>query len=179
MTIITERDSRMESLLDVAKKMIMAARTAPKARGRSNLQMAIVTDGDIQKLASRMREIGEKEDNQIFIRDAHNVLKSADVVVLFGTSIKSMGLSQCGYCGFRDCAAKDAHPLIPCAFNTGDLGIAIGSAVAVAMDNRVDNRIMWSAGVAARELKLLGEDVQIVYAVPLSAESKNPFFDRK
>jgi uncharacterized ferredoxin-like protein len=82
-------------------------------------------------------------------------------------------------CGFKNCEEKNKFPEIPCVFNTGDLGIAIGSAVSVAMDNRVDNRIMYTAGQAVIELGLLGKDVKIVYVIPLSATSKNPFFDRK
>ena len=69
--------------------------------------------------------------------------------------------------------------MIPCTFNTGDLGIAIGSAVSVAMDHRVDNRIMYTVGQAAMELRLLGDDVPVIYGIPLSISSKNPFFDRK
>jgi len=82
-------------------------------------------------------------------------------------------------CGYKDCAEKDKHPDIPCVFNTGDLGIAMGSAVSVAMDNRIDNRILYSAGQAILELELLGEDTRVAYGVPLSALSKNIFFDRK
>ncbi len=63
--------------------------------------------------------------------------------------------------------------------NTGDLGIAVGSAASVAMDERVDNRIMHSVGKAAVDLKLLGEDVKIAYGIPLYIGSKNVFFDRK
>ncbi|MFA5783030.1 MAG: ferredoxin domain-containing protein, partial [Bacteroidales bacterium] len=48
-----------------------------------------------------------------------------------------------------------------------------------AMDHRVDNRIMYSVGLAVTEMELLGKDVKIVYGIPLSATSKNPFFDRK
>ena len=66
-----------------------------------------------------------------------------------------------------------------CAYNTGDLGIAIGSAVSIAMDHRVDNRIMYSAGKAAVDMKLLGEEVKVAFGVPLSVSAKNPFFDRK
>jgi uncharacterized ferredoxin-like protein len=51
--------------------------------------------------------------------------------------------------------------------------------VAVAADNRVDNRIMYTAGFAAVKLKLLGEEVKIAYGIPLSATGKNIFFDRK
>jgi uncharacterized ferredoxin-like protein len=47
------------------------------------------------------------------------------------------------------------------------------------MEARVDNRIMYSAGMAARDLKLLGDDIQIIYCIPLSCTGKNPFFDRK
>ena len=81
-------------------------------------------------------------------------------------------------CGFLNCAEKDKHKDIPCVFNVGDLGIALGSAVSVAADHRVDNRVMYSAGMAARDMGLLGEDVKVAYAIPLSALSKNPFFDR-
>ena len=65
-----------------------------------------------------------------------------------------------------------------CSFNAGDLGIAVGSAAAMAADFRIDNRIMYTAGKAAIELGLLGEGVEIAYGIPLAAKGKNPFFDR-
>ena len=179
MAIIKESDIIRESLLDVAKKMVMAAITAPKARGINNIVAKILTDRDIQELAKATRDIGEKNENSIFLRDASNVLKRADVVVLFGTRIRSINLALCGICGFPGCKEKNQHPKIPCAFNTGDLGIAIGSAVSVAMDHRVDNRIMYTIGLAAQQMGILGDDVPIVYGIPLSATAKNPFFDRK
>ncbi len=179
MAIYNEQDIIKDTLIDVAKKMVVAAVTAPKARGVSNLVCAIVTDRELQELARTMKEIGEREDNQIFTRDAINVLNQADVVVLFGTKISTINLVYCGYCGFQGCSQKKEHPDVPCAFNTGDLGIAIGSAVGVAMDHRVDNRIMYTIGVAAKEMNLLGDDVPIIYGIPLSATAKNPFFDRK
>jgi uncharacterized ferredoxin-like protein len=37
---------------------------------------------------------------------------------------------------------------------------------------------MFTIGKAVVEMKLLGEDVKIAYGIPLSASSKNPFFDR-
>lgn len=179
MAVIREKEITRDVLLDVAKKMVVAARTAPKARGISYLEAAILTGKDIQELAKGIRDIGERENNNIFLRDANNVLNGADVVVLFGTRIKPLQLTYCGYCGFQNCKHKEEHPEVPCAFNTGDLGIAIGSAVSVAMDHRIDNRVMYSVGVAAKEMKLLGEDVPIIYGIPLSATAKNPFFDRK
>lgn len=174
-----EETLRKETLIDVAKKMVIAARTAPKARGMDNLAMAILTDGELQQLCKTTREIGEREQNDIFLRDAANVLHGADVVVLIGTRVRVLGLKFCGLCGYPDCASKGKHPEVPCVFNTSDLGIAVGSAVALAADHRVDTRVMYSIGMAAREMNLLGDEYQIIYGIPLSATSKNPFFDRK
>ncbi len=55
----------------------------------------------------------------------------------------------------------------------------MGSAVSIAMDNRIDNRIMYTIGIAVKELELMGKETKIIYGIPLSATSKNPFFDRK
>lgn len=164
-------------LRDVAEKMMIAARTAPKGRGADNTVMAIAEGETIKKISEKLMELGKKHDHKGFLRDAENIL-AAPVMLLFGTRIAPMNLKVCGMCGFKDCAEKSAHPAIPCAFNTGDLGIAIGSAVSVAMQHRVDNRIMYTVGRAVAEMDLLGAGVNVIYAVPLSATPKNPFFDR-
>ena len=52
----------------------------------------------------------------------------------------------------------------------------MGSAVKTASLLNIDNRIMYSVGVAAVELKLI--DADIAYGIPLSARSKNIYFDR-
>lgn len=179
MTKIKENDIRLKALIEVAEKMMIAARTAPKGKGVDNLQMMILTGNDLALLAKKMNEIGQQEQNEIFLRDANNVLSGAEVVVLLGSRIQALGLKYCGLCGFADCNEKNQHPDVPCVFNTTDLGIALGSAVSVAMDHRVDNRIMYTIGMAARKMELLDKDVKIVFGVPLSAGSKNPFFDRK
>ena len=57
-----------------------------------------------------------------------------------------------------------------------DLGIALGSAVKLAAELSIDNRIMCTIGAAAKRLNLLDSDV--VMGIPLSATGKNPFFDR-
>lgn len=178
MTMIFEESIRHETLKQVAQKMLLAARTAPKGRGADNLVLNLVEGEEIKKISARLKELGQQYDVPGFIRDAENIL-SAPIMVLLGTKIKSIGLKKCGFCGFKNCEEKNQSPDVPCAFNTGDLGIAVGSAVSVAMDNRVDNRIMYSVGIAVLEMGLLGEDVKIIYAIPLSATSKNPFFDRK
>jgi len=161
----------------VAAEMCLAARTAPKGKGIDLLAMAVIKGDGILKLAAKMKAIGEREKHQTFLRDAENI-KSAEAIVLIGTKQKTVGLRYCSFCGQPDCAAAEQAGVI-CALNIGDLGIAIGSAVSVAMDRRVDNRVMYSAGKAALDLKLLGAEAVIAYGIPLSATGKNPFFDRK
>jgi uncharacterized ferredoxin-like protein len=178
MKITTEEMIRMDTVHSVARRMLTAARTAPKAKGVDNLELAMVTGTDIEALAVKMEEIGRRgEGIPNFLRDAGNIRK-AQAVLLLGTRIKSQGAKFCGRCGFKDCEEKDQHPDFPCTFNSGDLGIAIGSAVSLAMDNRIDNRVMYTIGVAALELKILGEEVRIAFGIPLSVSSKSPFFDR-
>ena len=177
MSILKEEQFKSESVKNIAKKMILAARTAPKARGRDYISLALADGKELQIIADKMIEIGKRKGQQFFERDAGNVLQS-EVLVMMGTSIQSLKLN-CGMCGYKDCAEKDKHPDIPCVFNTGDLGIAMGSAVSIAMDHRIDNRILYSAGQAIMELELLGKETRIAYGVPLSALSKNIFFDRK
>lgn len=177
MNVIPEDVIRKEGLKEVANRMVIAARTAPKGKGENNLVIALLEKEAISKIADKLKSMGEKLDFPVFIRDAENI-RQAPFILLLGTKIKPMGLKKCGMCGFLNCAEKNSHPNIPCVFNTGDLGIAIGSAVSVAMDCRVDNRVMYTVGQAVLEMNLLGEDVKVVYAIPLTATSKNPFFDR-
>jgi uncharacterized ferredoxin-like protein len=177
MKFLTEEKLRSSAILEVARSMLIAARTAPKSRGVDSLVLGLLQQADLKKLAVRMRQIGMKHGMNFFIRDAENVMEST-AVVLIGTRIKSIGIKRCGMCGFKNCEEKNQHPDHPCAFNTGDLGIAVGSAVSIAADHRVDNRVMFSVGQAAIELGLLGKDVIIAYGIPLSCSGKSPFFDR-
>ncbi len=150
--IITSEDSEREALLQVAKLMLVAARTAPKAQGEDKIKGAIVTDGEKEELASIMEQNGR-------LRDARNVRDSGAVVLLgvdFGNPAE-------GWINFR---AK----LI-------DLGIALGSAVKLASELNVDNRIMRSVGEAALKMELLRADE--IQGIPLSIKGKNVFFDRK
>ena len=178
MSIIYEEEIRKNTLKDIAAKMIASARTAPKGRGKDNLVAAIAEGNTIIEIADKMKEMAKQgRAGDFFIRDANNLLQS-DIVVLLGTRIKPLGLKYCGLCGFANCSEKEEYPNVPCSFNTGDLGIAVGSAVSTAMDYRIDNRIMFSIGMAVKEMNLLGDDVAIIYGIPLSCTSKNPFFDR-
>lgn len=170
-------NDEINALRQAAQLLCIAARTAPKGRGRDLLTTAIVTGAEKVELAARMRFIADRDQVAFFRRDAGNV-DEAEVLVLFGTRSAPMGLPNCGYCGFADCMALQQAGGI-CAFNSGDLGIALGSAVSRAADLRIDNRILYSAGKAAIELGLLGADIVQAYGLPLSATGKNPFFDRK
>ena len=178
MQIVPEEKIRQDTIRDIAQKMLIAARTAPKGRGSDNIVLALVEGETIKKIAKKLKEMGERYGVDAFVRNAENIL-AAPIMILLGTSIKPLGLKKCGMCGFSGCEEKSKHPAIPCVFNTGDLGIAIGSAVSVAMDNRVDNRIMYTVGQAVLEMGLFDKAVTVVYGIPLSATAKNPFFDRK
>ncbi len=83
---------------------------------------------------------------------------------------------NCGICGFDGCAdclsAGSA-----CAFETIDLGIALGSAVSLAADKRVDTRIMYTIGRTAVKCGLLARS-EIAMGIPVSISGKSPFFDR-
>jgi uncharacterized ferredoxin-like protein len=178
MSITDEKNLTQGTLRNIAGKMAVAARTAPKARGIDTFEIIIAEGESIKKLAAKMTQMAKEYDVPFFERDARNILDSS-VVFLIGTRIKSIGLKKCGMCGFPGCEEKNRHPEVPCVFNTGDLGIALGSAAAVCMDNRADNRIMYTVGQAAMELGFFKTDVRIAHGIPLSCSSKNPFFDRK
>lgn len=161
--------------MSVARLMMAAARTAPKGRGLDSLEIVTLEGEDLSRVAAHMRTIWERCGKELFIRDAGNVEQS-EALVLIGTRINVVGM-DCGFCGFETCRAKTEHKDVPCAFNITDLGIAVGSAVSVASQHHIDNRVMFSVGMAALEAGLLPECVA-AYGIPLSCTSKSPFFDR-
>ena len=148
--IILSTDAEKDAIMIVAKLMLTAARTAPKAGGLDNIVTAILKGEDKEKLSQIMERLGKEKEWDWFIRDSKNV-KDADVVVLIGVT------------------NADTYTLI-------DLGIALGSAVKTASEMNVDNRIMLSAGVGAKELGIL--NAEVVLGIPLSIKGKNIFFDR-
>ena len=172
--IYDERDIRHQHVLEAAKQMMTAARTAPKAKGVDIIEIALVTDDDIVTLSNELRQIGENLGRGGLLRDSDNIL-SAEAIVLIGSREEAMGLN-CAYCG---CPTCDSRPTgVPCAMNTIDVGIAVGSACATASDLRLDTRVMYSAGYAALKLGWM-KGCNYIIAIPVSASSKNPFFDRK
>ena len=159
----------------VAEMMSVAARTAPKACGVDLIETMILDGDDKDKLTAAMREIGKESNRPFFIRDAGNV-DDCRCIILLGAGVKPRALN-CGLCGKEKCSlAASEH--IPCAMSVNDLGIAVGSAAATAMDHRVDNRILFTAGMAALKLKLFPDDVKICFGIGLATKGKNVFFDR-
>lgn len=172
--IQNEREIRHAHVLQAVRQMMTAARTAPKGKGIDIIEVAMVTDEDINRLSEKMVSISEETGLKFFLRDAENILQ-AEALLIIGTRQQVQGLN-CGHCGFPTCERKPLAVL--CALNTVDVGIAVGSACAMAADLRLDTRVMFSAGLAAQQLGMLG-DCSCVMAIPVSASSKNPFFDRK
>ena len=165
-----------DTILAVADLMLTAAYTAPKGSGRDTIVAAVVTGEDKDKLRDIMLELGKEIGEDFIIRDSGNVDRS-ECIVLIGCISQPFGLSNCSMCGFENCAAmKKAGS--NCVFNISDLGIAVGSAVSVAADHRVDNRVMYSAGKAALRMGIFPENIKVIYGIPLSAGDKSIYFDR-
>lgn len=170
------KEMEERGILQVAELICLSARTAPKGRGVDNLVTLVVNGPEKDALAVEMRKVCKESGSQFFERDAACVDKSP-VVVLLGQKVNVMGVVPCGYCGYPDCAENTKHNGM-CAISIGDLGIALGSAVSIASQHRVDNRIMFSIGRAALNLGYFESTVKIAYGIPLSVSGKSPFFDR-
>ncbi len=188
MAVIKSGEAERAAVRTAAALMAAAARTAPKTRGLDSIQTAIVDGEDLEALACAMEAKVDAKAFKMpgFARDAKNVRRSG-AVLLIGVTGEPKGPQaplNCGACGHSGCAEfltverQDGEdyrgPL--CHFQSIDLGIALGSAVKVAGELNVDNRIMYTVGAAARKLGLLEADV--VVGIPLSVSGKSPFFDR-
>jgi len=164
------------ALMDVARAMAVAARTAPKARGVDEIVTLLVTGEEIGMLADEMLRVGKEKNITFFSRDSLNI-RNVKAVLIVGVKNKPRAVPNCGNCGHADCTSNTKADGV-CALCIVDLGIALGSAVSIAADHRVDTRIMFSIGKAALTLGFM-DDVHQAYGLPLSSSGKNPFFDRK
>ena len=108
-------------------------------------------------------------------------------MLLIGVTGEPKRLEQpldCGACGYESCsllakARKKTRDFTGpnCIFQAMDLGIALGSAVKIASELNIDNRMMYSIGVAAKDMGLL--DADVIIGIPLAVTGKSPFFDRR
>lgn len=175
--LVEAKELERNSLYQVAQLMCLAARTAPKGGGVDNIVTAVICKDTKDRLADEMRKIGEENKMKAYFINSEEVEES-EFVVLIGTRLKRYMIKTCNFCGFEECKEnKKANGI--CAVAVGDLGIAIGSAASVAGRHHADNRIMFTVGKAALNLKLLGDEVKIAYGIPLSTEGKNIYFDKE
>ena len=170
----------MTAIETVAELMEVAAITAPKTRGQDFVVVRTVTGRQLAQLGEGMKEYAERVGIPGFARDGGNVLDS-QAVVLIGIKDADVADLNCGACGDDACILINTHegefkgP--QCALRVLDMGIALGSAVKTAGLMNIDNRIMYRAGVVARELELI--DADFVMGIPLSVTGKSIYFDRK
>ena len=172
----------MSALKTVAELMELSARTAPKARGLDYVVTRILEGKDLTVLAERMAEMGEQAGRAFLVRDSKNVAAS-EAVLLIGLKDAEKCTLNCGACGQPSCGKLEVNSSEgefkgpQCVFRVIDLGIAVGSAVKTAGMMNVDNRVMYTAGMVARDLGQI--DADVVVGIPLSATGKSIYFDRK
>ena len=174
--IVFNKDIEQEGIVNIAGIMAIAARTAPKSKGIDNISTALVTGKDIDTIRGQMKKYGEKKDIPFFVRD-YNCTENISAILIVGVKKNPLGLPDCGYCGFSNCN-ECINNGANCFFNIVDLGIAVSSAVNTASSMKVDTRIMYSIGRAARDLNILNKEYNVVLGIPISVTSKSPFFDR-
>ncbi len=189
MPIIRDKQIVEQAIAEAANLIASSARTAPKGRGVDRITTAIISGKEKNELANTMESHVEQKRNPLpaFKRDAQSIRKSS-LVVLVGVNGTTPKVPEnplnCGACGNATCAdfikaekkkGEDyAGPI--CIFEAMDLGIALGSAVKMASELNIDNRIMYTVGAAAKDLQLL--DADVIIGIPLSIMGKNIFFDR-
>jgi uncharacterized ferredoxin-like protein len=180
---ITGSEEETKAVLDVARLMLLAARTAPKGRGIDDLESMILTGKEKDAVTKEMLKMAKDSDDH-WTRDAKSVKECPALVLIGLKGPKALG-TQCGACGYENCSQmlkagrKEGRVFAgpTCIIKALDMGIALGSAVKTAQINNVDNRIFFRAGAAAYRLKLM-PDSTILIGIPLAATGKSPFFDR-
>jgi uncharacterized ferredoxin-like protein len=183
--IMNERDEAVRLAVSL---MAVSARTAPKGKGKDSLVTRIVHAADLPVLAREMTRFGQDHDQPFFIRDGKNVAASGACLIIGIRGQEFLGLN-CQGCGYPSCAdmeaackgsVRDGSPFAGpnCVVKMADLGIAVGSAVKTASLFNLDNRVMYTVGVAARSLGWM-EGCSVAYGIPVSVTGKNIFFDRQ
>ena len=188
MAILTSKKTENDGVEIGVSLMAVSARTAPKTRGVDSVKTLVLTGDDLEPLAAAMEKKGKEKstDLPIFKRDADNLRNSA-AVLLIGVSGDPKRIEMpfnCGACGYKTCkdlvaaGKREGEDFTGpvCVFQAIDLGIALGSAVKMAGELNIDNRMMYTVGAAAKKLNLLDSDV--IIGIPLSVTGKNRYFDR-
>ena len=164
--MIEKGDLIRETIINAAKLMAISAITAPKARGIDNIIVKILDKREeLLKLADKMEELAPLY-GKFFVRDANNI-RNSDAVLLIGCKVIDIGVRK----------PEEIKYDLNLVLSVLNMGIAIGSAVKTASILNIDNRTMYTAGLAAQTLGIIEAD--IVIGIPLSAKGKNIYFDRK
>jgi uncharacterized ferredoxin-like protein len=181
-------DESEEAVRLAVSLMAVSARTAPKGKGKDSLVTRAVRRPDLPLLAGEMTRLGEDRAQPFFIRDGKNIAASEACLLIGIQGQEALGL-DCTGCGYQSCAAMEAacrntvidgSPFLGpnCIIKISDLGIAVGSAVKTASLLNLDNRVMYTAGVAGLSLGWM-EGCTVTYGIPVSVRGKNIFFDRE
>ena len=109
--VIDERESRHDYIVDAARQIMTAGRTAPKGKGIDNIEIVALTQNSILEVAGALRVSAEETGLKFFLRDADNI-ELAEAVILVGSRTSPMGLN-CGYCGYATCIAKGGNADAP------------------------------------------------------------------
>lgn len=169
----------MSAIETIAEMMEIAAITAPKTKGENFVVVRTLRGDDLKRIHDWMVQYAEKQKIPGFSRDGKNVLNS-EALVLIGIKDANVADLNCAACGEETCVVintvEGEFQGPQCALRMLDMGIALGSAVKTAGMMNVDNRIMYRAGVAARQAGLI--DADFVMGIPLSVSGKSIFFDR-
>lgn len=171
----------MSELRIVTDLMAVAARTAPKTKGEDFVVTKIIEGEELKRLGEAMIDFGVRTGKKNFDRDARNVLNSDSLLLVGILNATTAGLN-CGACGEELCDLLSVGKLDDefkgpqCAYRLLDMGIALGSAAKMAGMLNADSRIMYRAGVVARELGMI--DADFVMGIPIAATGKSIYFDR-
>lgn len=185
MPITKSEKAERGAILTAANLMAASARTSPKALGEDNITTAIVTGNEKDEIASVMEKLGEERKRHSLVRDSKNVRNSEAVLLVGVKGDKGKGNLDCGACGYSTCKELEEAKRFKgmdfvgpiCTIVALDLGIALGSAVKMASELNIDNRMMYSVGAAAKQMMLI--DADVIMGVPLSVSGKNMYYDRK
>ncbi|HPX73142.1 MAG: hypothetical protein BWY93_01702 [Euryarchaeota archaeon ADurb.BinA087] len=167
--------------------MAVSARTAPKGKGKDSIVNRTVLNADRSLLSLEMIRYGNEHSQPFFVRDGKNIAASDACLLIGARGYEPLGLN-CHGCGFGSCAemeaSRDRAPVKGppfagpnCIIKMTDLGIAVGSAAKTASLLNLDNRIMYTAGVAGLSLGWM-ESCSVAYGIPVSVTGKSIFFDR-
>jgi uncharacterized ferredoxin-like protein len=183
--ILDGKEQELQGVLETARLMVVAARTAPKSGGVDDIFTAVVVGEEIGLLADDMEKMGAERNVKQWTEQAPGV-RNSDAIVLIGARGTKRYVTNCGACGYASCTEFEKAEKKrgqdfegpTCLFKALDLGVAVCSAAKVASILNVDNRIYYRIGAAAKRLHYMPE-ASVIMGLALSATGKNPYFDRK